>query len=72
MSEIKPIDTAPKDGTRIRVFHELDPSRDEVQGEWNGEAWRVSEFFIDPQTNYMYSQPTHWLPITSLMEGERG
>ena len=69
MSEKRPIETAPMDGTRIRVFHELDPSRERVTGAWNGEKWACSEWFIDPQTMYLYKQPTHWQPVPIQDQG---
>ena len=67
MSERQPIATAPKDGTRIQVFHELDPysEQNDVTAVWEDGQWACSEWFIDPRTMYLYKQPTHWAPLTA-------
>ncbi len=52
----QPIETAPKDGTRIRLGHELVPgfaTKDPhgfgaVSGSWDGNRWALSSFFIMP------------------------
>jgi hypothetical protein len=59
------MNSAPKDGTRIRVMHELATYHsDVVTAVWDGERWSCSEFFIDPGTMFMYKQPTHWTPLS--------
>jgi len=67
------IETAPKDGTRIRLGHELVPgfaTKDPhgfgaVSGTWEGERWALSSFFIIPGGRYglMTEAPTHWQPL---------
>jgi hypothetical protein len=63
MSEWQPIETAPKDGSWVRVKHELGTyGTGQTVGKWSGDHWQCSEFFIDPHTMRMYRTPTHWAP----------
>jgi hypothetical protein len=72
MSDWQTIDTAPKDGTRVRVGHNLDASSmkpespfkttgrfDEVTQNWHCSAAFVC---LDQRLRW---QPTHWLPEDS-------
>lgn len=71
----QPIETAPKDGTRIRLGHELVPgfaTKDPhgfgaVSGSWDGNRWALSSFFIIPGGRYgmLSEQPTHWQNLPS-------
>jgi hypothetical protein len=66
MSEWLTMDSAPKDGTRIRVKHELGTyGTGDTTAVWDGERWMCTEFFIDPHTMRMYRQPTHWAALLS-------
>ena len=66
----QPIETAPRDGTRIRLGNELDASSMRlnaicpIMGEFDGREWGVSAFFVIPGGRYgsLTDQPTHWMP----------
>lgn len=66
----QPIDTAPMDGTRVRLGHEQDRSSMRVDGvfktygSFNGRTWDLSAFFTIPggRCGLMSSNPTHWMP----------
>lgn len=68
--EWQPIESAPTDGTRLRLGNERDVSSMKVDGmcptfgSFNGRQWDVSSYFIVPGGRYglMSSEPTHWLP----------
>lgn len=68
----QPIMTAPLDGTRVRVGHELDPNSMKVDsifkttGAFDDEAqeWKCSSGFVCVD-RYLRWQPTHWLPEQS-------
>jgi hypothetical protein len=65
----EPIETAPKDGTWVRVRHELGTyGTGETIGRWSGSEWQCSEFFIDPHSMRMYRQPTHWRTLMSAIQ----
>lgn len=60
-----PIQSAPKDGTRIYVCHDRATYSCLAMATAvfeNGE-WQCSERFINPHTMEMYSQPTDWRPM---------
>lgn len=67
------IDTAPKDGTRIRLGHNAVPgfaTKDPhgigaVSGVWQDGQWQLSSYFIIPGGRYglMIKVPTHWMPL---------
>jgi hypothetical protein len=62
----RPIETAPRDGTRIIVAFWLhnkpDTERCAVIAEWvEGEGW-----MIDEETQWFPYPPTHWRPIGPL------
>lgn len=66
-TEWLPIDSAPQDGTRVRVGHELDPQSLKLEtpftttGIYQDGRWCCSTAFtcIDMMLRW---QPTHWLP----------
>lgn len=67
----RPIDTAPRDGTRIRLGHDRAVDGMKVAkhcpifGIWDDEeGWRVNAFFMVPvggQT-FLTNEATHWMP----------
>ena len=67
----QPIESAPKDGTRIRLGNKRDASSMKVHsirattGEWDGKRWCVSSFFIVPGGRHglLSGEPTHWMPL---------
>ena len=71
MTEWQTIETAPKDGTRVRLAHEQDKSSMKVDGifqtigQFNGRAWELNSFFVIPGGRYghMSYSPTHWMPL---------
>lgn len=66
MSEWQPIETAPKDGTAVRVTHEIAPGYEcdgrYSDGKWNCSNWFIFEFQGRP---YITSIPSHWMPLPS-------
>lgn len=64
------IETAPKDGTRIRLAHKDDASSMRVDssfktfGYFKGRSWQLSAYFIIPggRSGLMTGEPTHWMP----------
>jgi hypothetical protein len=57
------IETAPTDGTRVRVAHVADAFKSQgVTGSFVNGRWECSEGFIAPDMRF-FTQPTHWLPI---------
>lgn len=57
----RPIDSAPKDGSTIRVRHDRGTyCGPVVVGCWDWGNWHCSEVFIDPDTRRIYYAPTHW------------
>jgi hypothetical protein len=68
-----PINTAPLDGTRVRLGHERAPgflTKDPhvmgaTSGVWDGSRWVLSSFFIVPDGRYglLTETPTHWMPL---------
>jgi len=54
----QPIETAPKDGTRILTFSPRAPESEKAPiriNEWRGRDWWC--------TNAEYWPPTHWMPL---------
>jgi hypothetical protein len=51
MTEWFNMNSAPKDGTRIRVMHELDPwsEQNDVTAVWEKRSWACSEYFLSPR-----------------------
>ena len=62
MNEWKPIETAPKDGTRVLVLHEEGFA---VVAFKRRTAWRVTWRF-----EKLHGRPTHWMPIPDPPGGE--
>ncbi len=66
MSEWETIDTAPKDGTRVRVGHELDPSSMKgeticpTHGQFENGQWELDSYFVCTDMR-LRTQPTHWM-----------
>jgi hypothetical protein len=59
--EWQPIETAPRDGKRVLVWHRhwYAPSTGQWYGDWWGLVYAVGPFA---------SQPTHWMPLPSPPE----
>jgi len=53
--DIQPIETAPKDGTRIYL---ISPWHQIIVGWWDGANWRYGE---KPGENWGYDYATHWM-----------
>ena len=71
MSERLPISSAPKDGTRVRLFHELDAQGSEffpTTGTFENGNWSLNQGFIITRggKNLFSIQPTHWSPLDEL------
>ncbi len=70
MSERQPIGTAPKDGTKLRLFHELNAQQSEpssTTGFFDRGRWVMNQGFLielDGQLRFS-TEPTHWLPETA-------
>lgn len=70
--EWQPIDTAPRDGSRVRLGNERDASSMKrsrmfsTTGYWDGHQWVLSAFFIVPGGPHglMTNEPTHWAAAT--------
>lgn len=59
MSEWQPIETAPKDGTRILMFHPRDDGDVNIRMAW----WVVDRFGGHGWSFPSWSGPTHWMPL---------
>jgi len=78
MAEWQPIESAPRDGTRIRLGHEQEPgsmkavSIFKTFGHWDGRRWVLSAFFVIPVGKHgmMTEHPTHWLPEPPTTKGD--
>lgn len=61
------ISTAPKDGTRVRLAHDLDPSSRKIDticptfGRWVNDEWQCESGFVCID-GYLRFEPTLWLP----------
>ena len=70
MSDWQTIDTAPHDGSEVRVGHSLDDSSMKADsifrttGRWTGQGWECSAAFVCIDDRLRW-QPTHWLPPTN-------
>lgn len=68
MKEWLPIETAPKDGTRVLLWSlDADPALMPVIGEYDDdgpEPWGAA-WWQDPTTDHfpIDADPTHWLPL---------
>lgn len=69
MSDWQDISSAPKDGTRVRVGHHLDPSSLKVNtimpvtGVFEGGQWECNAGFVCVDRMLRFD-PTRWLPGT--------
>lgn len=71
MSEWKPIETAPRDGTRVRLGHDESPQSMKVEtfskvtGAYHNGQWELSAFFMVPHGRMVIlsNSPTHWMPL---------
>lgn len=61
MSEWQPIETAPKDGTRIEVGHTAAPGYVGT-AEWAAVRWSCSIAFPDMKLRLLHWQPNIWRP----------
>lgn len=67
----QPIETALRDGTRLRLANERDKSSMRIGGicptfgEFDGKRWVLSSYFIVPggTLGLMSSEPTHWMHL---------
>ncbi|MFH1553546.1 MAG: hypothetical protein ABII76_01590 [Pseudomonadota bacterium] len=59
--DFQPIDTAPRDGARVRVRRAgcLDHG---ATGIFINGAWACSELFIEPYAGRIFHQPDQWAP----------
>jgi hypothetical protein len=63
----QPIETAPKDGTRVRIGHSMDANSMKidsicpVMGAFENGKWEPDSYFTCRDMR-LRSQPTHWLP----------
>ena len=57
----QPIETAPKDGTRILLW--LEPTRIAMPFAWQDGRWMGDDYPLNMAT------PTHWMPIPPPPEG---
>jgi len=67
MTGWQPIETAPKDGTRIALRRDDCPGYD-THGVWDGSAWMTAAFFIRADMRLL-GQPTHWRAIAGPVNG---
>ncbi len=73
MTEWQPIETAPKDGTRVRLAHSLDPqsltmnSKFGTYGMFQEDKWVCNNAFVCVD-HIMRWEPTHWMPIPAPPE----
>lgn len=59
----QPIDTAPKDGTRVDVFSPLGLGRT-TDAYYRDGVWWVDVFIDDyAEPNSISPEPTHWMPL---------
>jgi hypothetical protein len=68
MSDWQPIETAPRDGTTVRLGHVMDPGSMKenticpTRGSFENGRWELDSFFTC--TDRMLRRiPTHWKPI---------
>jgi hypothetical protein len=69
--EWQPIETAPKDGTRIRARregYEYGPGNTTCFWSPAEGRWLCAELFINPHERVIATQPTHWRPTTTATE----
>lgn len=61
----RPIGTAPKDGTPVRVHHELAGPHYDCEAVFTAGEWQLPHNFIfsDGYNAFMSSEPTHWKPL---------
>lgn len=66
MSEWQPIETAPKDGTKV-ILCEADQPSDVCMGWFMEGEWRdYGDLGCNGMCNY---EPTHWMPLPIVPEG---
>jgi hypothetical protein len=66
MAEWQPIETAPRDGTRILATGGgLDANMEVVSYLVDTGAWETPNYVLDDRDNEAegYSRPTHWMPL---------
>jgi hypothetical protein len=69
MSEWKPIETAPKDGTTVRVHHSLAGDFYDCDGSYLEGVWQLPHYFVfsDGYHSFMSAEPTHWKPLNPII-----
>jgi hypothetical protein len=58
--EWKPIETAPKDGTRALLW--IEPTEIAMPFAWDGERWMGDDYPLN------MAWPTHWMPLPAPPE----
>jgi len=65
VSEWQPIETAPKDGTRILLYQRegdgMDDNRTVAEGAWG--EWLPGEYEWCMVQQDAWTAPTHWMPL---------
>ena len=86
MAEWQPIETAPRDGTRVRLLIPYDPAlftEDECadEGQWDESAYYPGIgdnppehgcWRFDGDDGPFDLEPTHWMPLLEELEARRG
>ena len=76
MNEWQPIETAPKDGTKVLLFVDTGYEARIHPGKWNDDRYAKRP---RPYWDYLYfqtmdsrdHQPTHWMPLPAPPKGEQ-
>jgi len=63
MSEWKPIESAPKDGSQVIVRFVTDGGDIEVKNAWFGDGWRRVCHWLNHYEYFGNGKVTHWMPL---------
>lgn len=68
MSDRQPISTAPMDGTRVLLFHELDAQESDrfpTVGSYGDDRWIMNRIFVIERSGRLFAAftPKHWAPL---------